>query len=551
MFTAQLNRKYLKKFCENVRKELVIHSANNPGFHLATALGIVELAVGVQKYIADYDDIIFDIGHQRYVFEMLYNMKEKGMFINRTENKYDFFHHPAFAGLSVASALGKALASNKTRKQVIIIGDGAFAAGEVIEGLNHLSAVSDDFVIIYNRNNVSIMPNVGYLSEVSSMKEFARAFGLSYCKISQGNDVSKVLKGLSVPLVKKGKFFVEVITKKGYGYAPAEQDPISFHQLGHRFEKSTGREIKEFNECNNTFMQYLIDIGIFFNQKAYDHDFLIFSPATPPVIEYMNNFPARYLDFGIAEQTYVTAATAAALSSGRIVFGIMFAPFLARAYSQMFDLCLSGANVTILAYYMGINPLGMYEQASHIPNALKAIPNLSIISPPGKEKLFEILSDTLNGKQKGPQVVCIPKVSSAKYEKLLIDKSIGALNDEQKGVTVISSFVLPGDICDVLSSHNIHVIHLRYIKPIELHTDEIYESLKKTKRLLVIEDSYQTSGIYGDVLEKLSARNISFKSLDIGVRDVFLNNKDMFKNVNEGIGTKEMIGKYLDALLNV
>lgn len=83
-------------------------------------MGIVELAVGVQKYIADYDDIIFDIGHQRYVFEMLYNMKEKGMFINRTENKYDFFHHPAFAGLSVASALGKALASNKTRKQVRI-----------------------------------------------------------------------------------------------------------------------------------------------------------------------------------------------------------------------------------------------------------------------------------------------------------------------------------------------------------------------------------------------------------------------------------------------
>jgi len=360
----QVPEKALPELAEEIR-QFLYQSLNQSGGHFGANLGVVELTIALHYlYDTPNDNLIWDVGHQAYPHKLLTGRKEllhtirqkEGLapFPRIGESPYDCFgvgHSSTSIGAAQGMALANMLKGSK-QKSVAVIGDGAMTAGMAFEAMNHAGVTKPNMLIILNDNDMSISENVGALSNYfarilsskmySTLKEGSKKvlsrmppvwelarrtethlkgmvtpgtlfeeLGLDYHGPIDGHDLPTLLKFIRNIKDLNGPHLLHVITQKGKGYKPAEQDPIKYHAVAKGFytpndtKASVATTQKKMPTYSTIFGDWLCDIA------ARDDKLVAITPAMREgsgMVRYSKEYPERYYDVGIAEQHSVTLA---------------------------------------------------------------------------------------------------------------------------------------------------------------------------------------------------------------------------------------------------
>ena len=436
-----------RRLAKEIRFQLV-KNVSRTGGHLASNLGAVELTMALHLFL-DFpkDKLVWDVGHQAYVHKMLTGRLKDFQSLRRldglsgfpkvSENPADTFN-TGHSSTSLSVALGLAKARDlrgSDEKVVAVIGDGALSGGMAFEALNNAEQMKSNLIMVLNDNKMSISKNVGgmarYLGKVrtnrkyndlkvnieerldripnvgvsmaetiknakNSLKHlfvpgmFFEEMGIVYVGPIDGHDVESILTALEAAARMKNRpVLIHVVTKKGKGYRPAEENPSIFHGVG-PFDPRSG-EVQETVEETYTdvFGNWMIETG-------KTHEELVSVCAAMPdgtgVKGFAEAFPKRFFDVGIAEEHAVTFAAGLMAGGLRPVVSI-YSTFLQRAYDQMIhDVCLNNLPVIFAVDRSGIvGRDGDTHQGIFDISYLTNIPNMTVISPMDKEELTAVL----------------------------------------------------------------------------------------------------------------------------------------------------------------
>ena len=453
----------LEALCGEIRRHIVECCSGNPG-HLASSLGAVDLTVGIHYvYNAPSDRIIFDVGHQAYAHKILtgrmeafrQNRKRDGIsgFPNRDESEYDAFG-VGHASTSISAALGFAEAARiagRKEKVVAVIGDGAMTGGLALEGLNNAGNSSADILIILNDNDMAIDGNTGglhsHLLKITTNPTYNRfrdelwdrlgagkarqmiqklvrktkqglvtpsggdlfeAFGLRYFGPIDGHDINQVVSTLERLRTIGGPKILHVITKKGKGYAPAENDPTTWHAPG-TFDIATGKRLggkTTVSRYQDVFGEVLCEMA------EKDRRIVAITPAMATgsgLTGFAEKFPDRFFDVGIAEEHAATFAAGLA-AGGMKPFCSIYSSFAQRAFDEIIHdaalqhlpvvFCLDRAG---LVGEDGATHQGVFDLAS-----LRCIPGMTITAPANENELKDLMHWALR-EDRGPVVIRYPR----------------------------------------------------------------------------------------------------------------------------------------------
>jgi len=557
-------------------RAFLIQSVSKTGGHLASGLGSVELTIALH-YLFDTprDRLVWDVGHQCYPHKILTGRREQMSGIRQqgglsgfpkiTESEYDHFG-AGHSSTSIAAALGMAIAANAQgidRKTVAIIGDGGMTAGMAYEALNHAGSIDIDLLVILNDNKMSISPNVGamskYLTRIWSGKiysnmragskrvlqkipaawEFARRaeehvkgmivpgtlfeeMGFSYFGPIDGHNLPEVMRLIENLQQISGPRLLHIVTQKGKGYAPAEDDALKFHGVG-PFDPESGKTASSSKPGIQSYTQIFSDWLV---KKGQENPLLhAITPAMREgsgLVEFSQKFPQRYHDVGIAEQHSVTLAAGMARDGLKPVVAI-YSTFLQRAYDQFIhDVAVQGLDVTFAIDRAGIiGADGATHTGSFDTSYSRCIPDIILMAPANGQDMFELLNTAYQ--YPGPALVRYPRDSTKKPE--IIDTAVAA--EIGKGVqvregtnTVILVFgTLLNIVLEVAEALDLSVVNMRFIKPID---EEIIEQMASIhQNIVTIEDSAITGGAGSAVLEVLGRKQISIHCLVLGLDDHF------------------------------
>lgn len=364
----------------------MVQSVSQTGGHLSAGLGTVEITIALHRIFNTPEDrIVWDVGHQSYSHKILTGRRDQmptlrqkdGLagFPKREESPFDTFG-TGHSSTSISAALGMAIAAqnkDEDRKVVALIGDGAMTAGMAFEALNHAGDLDANLLVILNDNDMSISDNVGGMSKylarilsgklyttmrkgsekvlgtVPSVWELAQRaeehmkgmvipgtlfeeLGFNYIGPIDGHDLPTLMKTLKNVSALKGPQFLHVVTQKGRGYAPAEDNPCTYHGLG-PFDIETG--VATNGSSTKTYTQIFSDWLC--DTAAVDERLIGITPAMREgsgLVEFSEKFPKRYFDVGIAEQHAVTLAAGLACEGLKPVVAI-YSSFLQRGYDQL------------------------------------------------------------------------------------------------------------------------------------------------------------------------------------------------------------------------
>lgn len=576
-FLKQLSVDELDALCQDIRTFL-IESIAKTGGHLSSNLGAVELSVAMHTvFDSPKDQLIFDVGHQAYTHKILTGRAKQfptlrqtdGLsgFLKRSESIHDVFE----AGHSSTSlAAGAGMLQAKTVKPsighvVMLIGDGALTSGAALEAMNFMGHdESKHPIIILNDNDMSIGPNVGYLSKVLSKIRLRRGIrgirsktlkviprplrpityrvekrikgfiagqsyfedmGYDYYGPLDGHDLRTLLKAFKVAKQTMKPCIIHVRTQKGRGYAPSESDQTGqWHGVG-AFEIAAGaKTVKPVHNHES----YSKAVTRFLRDHAKRHpEFFVITPAMTAGSEletFAESYPDRLVDVGIAEQTALTMATGMALK-GVGVFVSIYSTFLQRAYDQVLhDLARHNVHVVL-----GIDRAGLvggdgetHQGVFDIP-MLSHIPNMTVAHGKDVEELYGLLNYALT-QHEGPIAVRYPKQLTPIYEANLETvppiKPSWEIILEGKDLTVITFGTLVGELADIFARQSVRLINARYIKPLDY---EMLQSISPDIPLLVIEESQRQGGLGQQILAALAAMNHVPKVFEhIAFDDVFI-----------------------------
>lgn len=436
-----------RRLAKEIRFQLV-KNVSRTGGHLASNLGAVELTMALHLFL-DFpkDKLVWDVGHQAYVHKMLTGRLKDFRSLRRldglsgfpkvSENPADTFN-TGHSSTSLSVALGLAKARDlrgSDEKVVAVIGDGALSGGMAFEALNNAEQMKSNLIMILNDNKMSISKNVGgmarYLGKVrtnrkyndlkvnieerldripnvgvsmaetiknakNSLKHlfvpgmFFEEMGIVYVGPIDGHDVESILTALEAAARMKNRpVLIHVVTKKGKGYRPAEENPSIFHGVG-PFDPKSG-EVPESEEETYTDV-----FGNWMMEKGKVHEELVSVCAAMPdgtgVRRFAEEFPKRFFDVGIAEEHAVTFAAGLVAGGLRPVVSI-YSTFLQRAYDQIIhDVCLNNLPVVFAVDRSGIvGRDGDTHQGIFDISYLTNIPNMTVISPMDKEELTAAL----------------------------------------------------------------------------------------------------------------------------------------------------------------
>lgn len=436
-----------RRLAKEIRFQLV-KNVSRTGGHLASNLGAVELTMALHLFL-DFpkDKLVWDVGHQAYVHKMLTGRLKDFRSLRRldglsgfpkvSENPADTFN-TGHSSTSLSVALGLAKARDlrgSDEKVVAVIGDGALSGGMAFEALNNAEQMKSNLIMILNDNKMSISKNVGgmarYLGKVrtnrkyndlkvnieerldripnvgvsmaetiknakNSLKHlfvpgmFFEEMGIVYVGPIDGHDVESILTALEAAARMKNRpVLIHVVTKKGKGYRPAEENPSIFHGVG-PFDPKSG-EVPESEEETYTDV-----FGNWMMEKGKAHEELVSVCAGMPdgtgVKRFAEEFPKRFFDVGIAEEHAVTFAAGLVAGGLRPVVSI-YSTFLQRAYDQIIhDVCLNNLPVIFAVDRSGIvGRDGDTHQGIFDISYLTNIPNMTVISPMDKEELTAAL----------------------------------------------------------------------------------------------------------------------------------------------------------------
>ncbi len=441
----------LPRYCDELRRYIVEQCAVNPG-HLASSLGAVEIAVAVHYvYDTPHDRLVWDVGHQAYAHKIITGRRDAftrnrckdgiSGFPRMAESPYDSFG-AGHASVSISAAFGLAKAAalrGERRKAVAVIGDGSMSGGLAFEGMNNAGADKlTDLLVIFNDNNMSIDRSAGalnnYLLRLSSSRRYNRckqalwsmlshtpallklcrkagnalkhgllqnsnlfeSFGFRYFGRVDGHDVKKLVRTLTALKDIREPKLLHVITQKGRGYKPAEEDLTVWHAPG-RFDPATGRRIKTqphtADRYQDVFGQTLLDLA------RTDSRIVGVTPAMPTGCSMnvmMAEMPDRCFDVGIAEAHAVTFSAGLA-AGGAVPFCNIYSSFMQRAYDSIIhDVALQRLPVVLCLDRGGIvGEDGATHHGAFDLAYLGCIPDMVVATPSDERELRNMMYTAL------------------------------------------------------------------------------------------------------------------------------------------------------------
>ncbi|TNH08576.1 1-deoxy-D-xylulose-5-phosphate synthase [Testudinibacter sp. TR-2022] len=551
-----LNRDQLPALCDELR-QFLLESVSRTSGHLASGLGTVELTIALHYvYQTPFDQLIWDVGHQAYPHKILtgrrnkmHTIRQKGglhPFPWREESEYDVLS-VGHSSTSISAGLGIAIAAEKenaNRKTVCVIGDGAITAGMAFEALNHAGAMHTDMLVILNDNEMSISENVGALNNhlarllsgsfyssiregskkilenLPPIKEFMKKteehvkgfvsggtlfeeLGFNYIGPIDGHNVDELVSTLKNMRNLKGPQFLHVMTKKGKGYAPAENDPIGFHGVP-KFDPTLGMLPKSkanIASYSTIFGDWLCDMA------AQDTKLIGITPAMREgsgMVEFSNRFPERYFDVAIAEQHAVTFAAGLAIGGYKPVVAI-YSTFLQRAYDQLIhDVAIPNLPVLFAIDRAGVvGADGQTHQGAFDISFMRCIPNLVIMTPSDENECRQMLYTGYH--LNAPAAVRYPRGSGIGCElQPLNSLPIGKANKvrDGKNIAILNFGTLLPQALAAAEKLNASVIDMRFVKPLDQAC--IAEAAQQHDMLVSLEDNAIQGGAGSAVAETLN-----------------------------------------------
>ena len=558
-------------------REFLIQTVAKTGGHFAANLGTVELSIALH-YVFDTpeDRLVWDVGHQTYPHKILTGrrtrmetLRRKGGiagFPKRDESPYDTFG-VGHSSTSLSAALGMAIAAeqaNSDRKVVAVIGDGAMTAGMAFEALNHAGHLKPDLLVILNDNEMSISPNVGalsahltkllsgrffssvreggkrMLSRVPPMLEVARRaeehvkgmfapgtlfeeLGFNYFGPVDGHDLPTLVQTLHNLRALRGPRLLHVVTRKGKGYPPAEDEPVGYHGVG-VFDPACGLKPARSGggpSYTQVFGEWLCDMA------ERDERLIGITPAMREgsgLVEFAERFPNRYFDVAIAEQHAVTLAAGLACEGLKPVVAI-YSTFLQRAYDQLIhDVALQNLPVLFAIDRAGlVGPDGPTHAGSFDYSYLRCIPNLVVMAPADENECREMLYTGFQLNQ--PAAVRYPRgkgtgveVRREEMRSLPLGQAVVRRRGRDLALLAFGSMVEVAEL--VARQMDATVVNMRFIKPLD---EAVVVRLAAEHRWLVtLEENVVAGGAGSAVNECLAARSIQIPVYNIGLPDRFV-----------------------------
>ncbi len=579
----KLSDRDMQQLATEIRNEIIQMVARTGG-HLAPNLGVVELTLALHLvFNSPEDKIVWDVGHQVYIHKLLTGRRKnfatlrqyKGMsgFPKRSESPHDVFD-TGHSSTSISAAVGLAKARDlRSQKHsvVAVIGDGAMTGGMAFEALNHAGILGSNLIVVLNDNEMSIAANVGALSSyLSRMRidpkyykgkaEIKRGLqripaigdkvvravekakdglkyalvpgvlfeelGFSYLGPVDGHDIGSIKRALEMARTKGGPVLVHVLTTKGRGYKPAQENPDKFHGVG-PFDVSTGEVCKNAGAPSYTqvFGETLSALG-----EEYTNLVAVTAamPDSTGLAKFAAKFPDRFIDVGIAEQHAVTMAAALGLEGFKPVLAI-YSTFFQRAYDQIVhDVCLQNAPVILAVDRAGVvGDDGPTHHGVFDISFLRHIPNMVIMAPKDENELRHMLKTAVE--HAGPIALRYPRAcgEGVKFDARLVKLPLGKAELIQDGtdVTLLGAgpvVNLCREAAAALEEQGVSaaVINARFIKPLD--EERIAYYARRTGKIVTVEDNVLAGGFGSAVLEALDKYDVKVPVVRIGYPDEFV-----------------------------
>jgi 1-deoxy-D-xylulose-5-phosphate synthase len=584
----KLSIEEMEELADFLRKR-IISTISSTGGHLASSLGTVELSIALH-YVFDAPDdkIIWDVSHQCYAHKLLTGRMDrfdtirqyKGIsgFTKPQESCYDCFG-AGHSSTSISAALGIAKARDHRRENfdvIAVIGDGALTGGMAYEGMNNAGHLNANMIVVLNDNEMSISKNVGalarYLSKLRmepryvKMREelrhlvrqipkfgrsmlktaeeieekltylllpgvFFESLGFTYLGPFDGHDLETLINTFYRAKKMKGPKFIHIITQKGKGYLPAEQDSTRWHGAI-PFDVHTGSGIesqeKEIPAYTEIFCNTLLKLA------KNDPRIVAITAAMPDgtgLVPFAEQFPHRFYDVGIAESHAVTFAAGLAVGGMKPVVAI-YSTFIQRAYDQIIhDVCLQKLPV-VLALDRGglVGEDGPTHHGVFDYSFLRSMPEMIIMAPKDENEMQHMLKSAFD--YNAPVAVRYPRGMgigihmdpAEEWKTLPLGKGEVMSTGNDVAILAVGSMVYPSILAaEHLNNFGISasVVNMRFIKPLD--TELILDMAEKTKHIVTVEENTVRGGFGSAVQEVIHENNIKDCLIQtIGVPDMFI-----------------------------
>ena len=571
------DQKQLIQLADELR-QFLLSSVSKSGGHLAAGLGTVELTVALHHvFDTPSDRIIWDVGHQAYPHKILtgrmsqlHSIRTTGglsPFPKRSESEHDAFG-VGHSSTSIGAALGMATAAHiKGSKQqmIAIIGDGGITGGMAFEALNHAGTLDANLLVILNDNEMSISPNVGalsrYLAKILSSKFYTKVreeskkalsthipsvwklarrteehvkgmvvpgtlfeeLGFNYIGPIDGHDLPDLLDTLKNIRHLSGPRFLHIVTKKGKGYQPAEDDPVAYHGVG-----SFNPELDHLPKSKPSKPTYTQVFGRWLcDMAALDERLLAITPAMREgsgLVEFEKQYPERYFDVAIAEQHALTLAAGQACEGLKPVVAI-YSTFLQRGYDQLIhDIALQKLPVLLAIDRAGlVGPDGPTHAGSFDLSYLRCVPNMVVMAPANENECRQMLYTGFQYED-GPSAVRYPRGQGpgVEIEETMSAIPIGQAQIRKTGNKIaILAFGTMVEIAEqIADTVDATVVNMRFIKPLDIQT--ILTMAENHEVIVTLEENAIQGGAGSAINEVLASHKVMIPTLNIGLPDNYI-----------------------------
>jgi len=567
-------------------RQFLIEKLSVTGGHLAPNLGVVELTIALHYYLnSPHDKIIFDVGHQSYVHKILTGRrnrfdtlkKYKGLcgYIKRSESVHDVWE-AGHSSTSLSAAMGMAMARDyqgKNYRIAAVIGDGAMTGGMAFEALNHIGHEKKKLMVILNDNEMSISQNVGaihnYLGKIRSGKHYRKAkeeveqilkkipaiggtlaktveklkdslkymlvdgvvfeeLGYTYFGPIDGHNIPLLLDTLQQADQVDGPSLIHVITVKGKGYKPAENDSSMWHGITpYKIESGELLQSSGIPSFSDIFATTLTELG------ERDPRIVAVTAAMAPgtsLSKFGERFPDRLIDVGIAEQHATTLCGALADAGMKPVFGV-YSTFLQRGYDQLVhDVARQNLNVIFAIDRAGfVGADGETHQGVYDIAYIRHVPNMVLMMPKDENELRHMVKTAVDYDD-GPIAFRYPRMNAlgVPLDEELKAIPIGSWEAVEEGkdaaiIAVGPMVQLAQEAAAKLRAERIHVrvINARFIKPID--AEMLDELAAEGLPLLVVEEASLAGGLGSAVLEYYAEHAVNMPRIRLlGIPDEFI-----------------------------
>ena len=563
-------------------RAFMLYCVGKTGGHFGAGLGVAELTVALH-YVFDTpnDRLVWDVGHQTYPHKILTGRREQMLsmrqkdglsgFPKRSESEYDTFG-VGHSSTSISAALGMAMASSQLgeeRRTVAVMGDGAMTAGMAFEAINHAAHVDKKLLVVLNDNQMSISHNSGGLStyfaklwsskfytnlresgkkalrSLPQAKNFVRRteeymksmvspatifeeLGFYYIGLIDGHDLLMLVEILEKLKDIDGPVLLHIITQKGKGFEPAENDPVGYHALNKIEPKpAVQTAVAQAAAVSPAKPKYQKVFGDWLCDMAEKDQRLV--GITPAMCEgsgmndFAERFPDRYEDVAIAEQHAVTLAAGMACEGAKPVVAI-YSTFLQRGYDQLIhDVALQNLDVLFAMDRAGlVGEDGATHAGAYDISYLRCIPNMLVMAPSDENETRQLLYTGFI--HQGPAAVRYPRGTGPGVQ---IDQAMtavpigkGIMRRTGAQVAILNFGTTLASAMEAAEHLNASVADMRFVKPID---EALIRQLAADHQLLVtVEENSVAGGAGTAVSEFLAAQGIVMPVLHIGLPDTFI-----------------------------